>query len=79
MPILVGVLLASCGGNPIEAKAPICTPAEIDALGSLYEAAALGVIAAGKCDGFARVSDCPAYLAVESAFTVSAEALCRGR
>lgn len=53
--------------------------AQIHAIEQLHEAAALGVIAAGKCDQFKGrpVTDCPAYAAIEASFKLSAEAVCR--
>lgn len=47
---------------------------EIHALEQLHEAAALGVIAAGKCDAYKGqpVTKCPAYAAIEASFRLSA-------
>lgn len=50
--------------------------AQIKALGQLHTAAALGVIASGKCDAYKGrpVTECPAYQVIHAAFLLNATA-----
>lgn len=69
---------------PLLAPAPACAPRrdpctqeELHALRGLYDKAAAQVIFGGACDRFQRVEQCPAYMAVELDFKLTAKALCR--
>jgi len=80
--LAAALLCIACGsGTPpvVPSTPPKCSEAEINVLGGLFEQAALGVIATGKCDAYIGkdVSECPAYKATELSFRASAMALCR--
>lgn len=74
--LLLAFLLVSCHDSR-----PPCDDhhvmVQLKALEQLHTAAALGVIAAGKCDAYKGrpVEQCPAYAAIETSFVLSAEGL----
>lgn len=53
-----------------------CTPEARDALTTFYAAMATEVINAGACDRFARVEDCPSYVALEAQFLAARKGIC---
>ena len=66
------VVLVACAG-----QAPsTCTPEARDALGTFYARVAGEVIESGACDKYARVEDCPAYMAIEAHYLAARKGIC---
>lgn len=68
---ILGVFVVACS-----AAKPPCTPTARDALLELYKAAANDVINSGACDGAQQIEQCPAYIALETHFTLAEKAMC---
>ena len=72
--VVAAIMLACSSCSP---RPPSCTPEARANLFALYARAADGVIADGACDKYAKVEQCPAYMALETHFAAAAAALCQ--